>query len=61
MGLSGDIDPTKDLPPVTGMEGGVIELDEDTGEVNRPVGKRGEFVVSDDGKDNNLGDVGLDG
>lgn len=60
MGLSSDVDPTKDFPPVTEMGGGVIELDDDTGEVNRPVGEGEDLVGSEGGKDDSLGDVGLD-
>lgn len=45
MGLSNDVDPTKDLPPVTEADVDVIEIGDDVGGVNRPEGMRKDFCI----------------
>lgn len=48
MGLSGEIDPTKDLPPITRSEGGCARADVEEGVVDCPMG-RGKEPMENDG------------
>lgn len=57
MGLSGDVDPTKDLPPVVSVDGIVTGVDENLGVVDRPEEERTR-VVADDGEKTVVGIMG---